>query len=179
MSTTTRLLSICSMGILACGRDSITEPDLAGAQPAANSSAHAVRSAGGTCGTAISFVPPVPGQAPNVTVVQIALDCNLQHLGRTSGDLLQTIVSSTTDLSNTLTATTTYVAANGDELHASFAGVGLIDPTGPSVSFSGTETYTGGTGRFVGATGSSTLVGTANLITNIGEYRLSSGSISY
>ena len=173
-----RLLPVGMALTLAACTDSPTGPDEVGSQSAVTASGATEVPTGGICRTTISFLPPVPGQAPNVAVIRVALDCNLQHLGRSSGEIIQTIVSSTTDLSNTLTGTMTYVAANGDELHASFTGTGLVDPAGPSVSFTGTETYIDGTGRFAGASGSSELSGLADLVTNTGEYRLTSGGLS-
>lgn len=65
-------------------------------------------------------------------------------------------------------------AANGDKLFATFTGVGTPTPGNPNV-FSVVEnvTITGGTGRFVNATGSFTLQRLADLTTG-----LSSGSFS-
>jgi hypothetical protein len=47
-----------------------------------------------------------------------------------------------------------------------------------TVTFSGTETFEGGTGRFAEATGSAAVVGTASLITNTGSYE-TSGTLTY
>ena len=73
-----------------------------------------------------------------------------------------------------------YTAANGDELFANFIGIGQF--TSPaSVSFSGTETYDGGTGRFSDASGSAAIVGTAQFtsaIGGVGEFT-GNGTISY
>jgi len=178
MLRTSYLLSLCAaLGALGCGQDSPTGPEY-GATPVQAHYGGTPRPAGGSCATTISFLPPVSGQPANVAVIRVGLDCTLRHLGLTSGELIQTIVSSTTDFSNTLSATIVYVAANGDELHATFAGSGVLDPSGPSVRFSGTETYTGGTGRFRDAAGSSELVGSADLRASVGEYS-TSGTLRY
>ncbi|NND03531.1 MAG: hypothetical protein HKN91_12165 [Acidimicrobiia bacterium] len=71
-----------------------------------------------------------------------------------------------------------FVAANGDELHVAFANVGCADlsrndAAGPLV---GAQTFTGGTGRFAGATGSTVVTGVGqgdNFSQNV------AGTISY
>jgi len=78
-----------------------------------------------------------------------------------------------------ITNTAIYTAANGDELHSSFAGAGTIGPSG--VTFSGTETFSGGTGRFHGASGNMTDSGTATFtsaVAGIGQLA-GDGSIVY
>jgi hypothetical protein len=75
--------------------------------------------------------------------------------------------------------TAVYTAANGDKLFSTFLGSGV--PTSTGVSFSGTETYDGGTGRFADATGSATLVGSAEFTSpsaGVGQYSVE-GTISY
>jgi hydroxyethylthiazole kinase-like sugar kinase family protein len=72
--------------------------------------------------------------------------------------------------------TTTYTAANGDQLFASWTGTSVSD--GPLVTFSGTELYARGTGRFAGATGSSLISGSASFVTNTGQFT-SAGTLSY
>ena len=72
--------------------------------------------------------------------------------------------------------TTTYTAANGDQLFASWTGTSVND--GPLVTFSGPELYTGGTGRFAGVSGSSSISGSASFVTNIGQFT-SAGTVSY
>ena len=61
-------------------------------------------------------------------------------------------------------------AANGDELWWEGEGI-ATDGAGPGdVVFSGEYVITGGTGRFVDATGGETYAGTANVIEGVGEY---------
>lgn len=178
MSRIARLiLTASAAGVLACSQDSPTEPaELAGIAPELARGAPISRPAGGTCDTRIAFLPREDGQPDNVQVIRVDLDCNLRHLGRTTGVLIQRITS--TGLTNTLTASTVYTAANGDLLNADFVGAGGVDPVALEVTFSGTETYTGGTGRFAGATGSASLSGIVSLLSNTGNYS-TTGSLSY
>jgi hypothetical protein len=69
----------------------------------------------------------------------------------------------------------TLTAANGDELNATYNG--LLQPlanTAPYTlySISGNLIFTGGTGRFVGATGSGYLGGTENIKTGQGQFEV-------
>ena len=60
-------------------------------------------------------------------------------------------------------------AANGDELWWDGDGT-ATQPTPTTVIFSGTFTFTGGTGRFENATGGGTFAGTADLAAATGQY---------
>jgi hypothetical protein len=68
------------------------------------------------------------------------------HLGRCTRRELLTI-----EPDFTVHGTIVYVAADGDELELDFAGA-FVSPT----TVTGTYTFTGGTGRFAGATGTAT-----------------------
>jgi hypothetical protein len=57
------------------------------------------------------------------------------------------------------------VAANGDELYSNYSGGGSLPDVNGVVSFSGTFTITGGTGRFSDATGGGTFEGEGNVVT--------------
>jgi len=74
--------------------------------------------------------------------------------------------------------TTTYRAANGDLLNAVFVGGGTLDLVTGDVAFSGKETFTGGTERFAGASGSDSLEGSASNATNTGEFTVR-GTLTY
>jgi hypothetical protein len=92
--------------------------------------------------------------------------CQLSHLGqvrlRTEAELNFAIGVQTSEV--------TFTAANGDRLHASSVGTGT--PTGPTtVSFTGTATIIGGTGRFANATGEMAVEGTVDNAT--GDARIS------
>lgn len=125
---------------------------------------------GGACTTTIQTVSQEP------FVIHIVAACNLQQLGITSATFTETI-----DATGAFTSTNMiYIAANGDKLYARLVGQ-VTSPPGPDVVFGGTETFTGGTGRFLGVTGSSVFNGTATLNatgTGTGAYS-SSGTFTY
>lgn len=85
--------------------------------------------------------------------------CRYGHLGLTTCEADQTVTPGG-DGSLRIENDGVCVAANGDKLLTHFSGYGVPTPTG-GVDFVGTETYDGGTGRFVNAFGSSTLAGSA------------------
>src|SRR5881396_523394 len=99
-----------------------------------------------SCQTAFAFT-----QTGSIHVEGI---CHYSHLGLTSA-VAEQIVIPQPDGTLHIVNTAVYTAANGDALFSTFVGTGVFTPSG--VSFSGTETYHGGTGRFVGATGSAAL----------------------
>ena len=169
MSRTRNTLVLTLLALAtACAADGPTGPPLF-ADKAAN--AVAAPPAGGRCVTAFNVVG---GDATSFTLAITAV-CNLKHLGRT------TLVASETVslIDGALVNSSTYTAANGDKLTSTFAGQ-VTSPPGPDVVFIGTETYTGGTGRFHGASGSSAIDGTATLsgTSGTGQYT-TNGVIKY
>jgi hypothetical protein len=58
----------------------------------------------------------------------------------------------------------TMTAANGDALHWSYSGAGTAPDAVGNVTFSGTYTVTGGSGRFADATGGGTYTGVGNVV---------------
>lgn len=130
---------------------------------------------GGRCETAISILSPIPGDPPNLARLHIEYVCQLEHLGRTTASAEQIVIftSATTAIAYN---TTTYTAANGDQLFATWTGTATIN--GPAIAFSGCETFVGGTRRFVNASGSACGSGTASFVTNTGQFT-SAGTISY
>ena len=132
----------------------------------------------GSCSTIVT-----PVSAPGVFPQQLRIDsdCRLTHLGRTTGRTDQ-LVTPTGPASPTIPLmianVTTYQAANGDQLYMSFTGAGQLDPATGNVTYYGTETYQGGTGRFAGATGSASVDGSASIFTNLGAFTLQ-GRIAY
>jgi hypothetical protein len=68
-------------------------------------------------------------------------------------------------------------AANGDEIRTTDTGTST-PLGGDETAVSATEIVTGGTGRFDGASGSFTLAGTVNTVTEAISYTLE-GTISY
>ena len=133
---------------------------------------------GGSCDAVVTVLTP-PGVFPQD--LSIGLDCKLTHLGRATGLILQT-VTPTSIVGTTVFANienfTTYTAANGDTLESTQVGTGTIDLVTGAVHFALTETFTGGTGRFVDASGSSEVKGNASIFTNLGFFTVS-GDISY
>jgi hypothetical protein len=130
---------------------------------------------GGRCETAITFLLPLPGDPSNLVRLHIDYVCQLQHLGRTTASAEQ-IVIFTSPTTTTASNTTTYTAANGDQLFAHWTGTSTS--SGPDITFSGPETYAGGTGRFADASGSALISGTASFVTNTGRFT-AAGNLSY
>ena len=159
----------------ACSEPSLTELDVD--LQAVRVSAEVSRPFAGRCETAFTFLAPLPGDPPNVQRVHIDYICQLRHLGRTTGSAEQVVVfTSPTTLS--ASNTTTYTAANGDQLFATWTGTGTFDAATLTVTFAGPETYAGGTGRFANASGSTMLAGSASLATASGAFTLA-GALTY
>jgi hypothetical protein len=132
----------------------------------------------GTCDTVI---PPPPASFP--AVVEIGLSCHLRHLGLTTGTIVQTLNAAGPPSNGVLPLTITdghiaYIAANGDELHATFEGDASINFATGTIDFAGIETFSGGTGRFSDASGTSNLEGSASAASLTGFY-VSAGTLSY
>jgi hypothetical protein len=102
--------------------------------------------------------------------------CRIQHLGQSVLAASETVLLLAPDFSTgSITRTGSYTAANGDVLSFTFTGTATLSATG--VTFSGTETYLGGTGRFASVSGSSAQQGTTDGI-SAGQYTIS-GLITY
>jgi hypothetical protein len=152
----------------ACATDSPAGPD----ESAALAGHLAVvepkpRPAGGSC---VTTVAPAGFAFPYLTITIDGV-CNLRHLGRATMRATQVIDVTTGLFSNE----TTYTAANGDELYTTFAGVSTSPPGSLDVTFDGTETFVGGTGRFGPATGTTVAEGSATLApdqSGVGEYSM-------
>jgi hypothetical protein len=86
--------------------------------------------------------------------------------------------SHTLDLLGNQTGTSVFIAANGNQLFATYAGTASPPDVNGIITFSGTLTFTGGTGCFSGATGTSQVQGTADVFTNTGRYTFT-GTIAY
>jgi len=105
--------------------------------------------------------------------------CHYSHLGLTTS-VAEQIIMPGPGGTLLIVNTTVYTAANGDKLFSTFTGTGVFT-SATGVSFSGTETYEGGTGRFADAVGSATLVGSAEFTSpsaGVGQYSVA-GTISY
>ena len=98
------------------------------------------------------------------------------HLGRSTEVTTDQVANLCT---GALTATSVYTAANGDTVASQITGR-LTSMIGNTVTFAGTYTITGGTGRFEGATGAGTFSGSAVFTgpsSGIGSFALT-GTIS-
>ena len=91
--------------------------------------------------------------APPFVAVNIEGSGKANHLGKFTVDIPH-IVNRT---NSTAIGTYEFTAANGDTLTASFTGQGTPSGTPGVLAIVETATITGGTGRFVGATGSFTV----------------------
>jgi hypothetical protein len=109
----------------------------------------------------------VIGFGPPLETLQLELACEFNHLGPTTGSAVQVVNVGAFPFA--INTTIVYVADNGDQLYATFAGVGYPSAGGTAVAFTGTTTYDGGTGRFADASGTSTDSGEASLLTNEGH----------
>jgi hypothetical protein len=132
---------------------------------------------GGTCRFAATFLPPEQGQPPNVQQIQIDEVCHLRHLGLTTASGLETATFTATG--SVFVITTTYTAANGDQLFTTASGTGMLPDQNGIAAFSGTETVTGGTGRFAGASGSFSFTASVNVTTRTGQIEFTGGTLSY
>ncbi len=92
----------------------------------------------GQCVTTFQFL--------DQTRAQIDGTCKFRGLGRMTLSATQTVTPGPNGL--VIESTSTYTAANGDQLIATFTGIGIPDATG-RVCFTGTNTFQGGTGRGV------------------------------
>ena len=173
MSRHHRLLAL--LALTACAEPWSAEPaELTGAPEASLSAA---RPAGGTCDlVSRTILPPEPGQPANVRHLQLGYECQLRHLGRTTATNEETSTFTPTGI--IISNTATYTAANGDQLFVTFSGTATLPDANLAVSISGTETVTGGTGRFAGATGSLSRTGTVSTASLSGRFEMV-GTINY
>jgi hypothetical protein len=129
----------------------------------------------GRCDTEITLLQPLPGDPVNFLRMHIDYVCQLQHLGRTTATAEQLVIF-TSPTTQTASNTTSYTAANGDQLFSEWSGTSTS--SGPDVAFSGPATFLGGTGRFVNASGSAFISGTASFVTSTGQFT-QEGRLSY
>jgi hypothetical protein len=133
----------------------------------------------GSCSTVVMPLTP-PGVFPQQ--LHIDYECHLAHLGRTSGVANQTVTPVGPPAGSVVPLliqnTTTYTAANGDQLFVTFTGTAMLDLSTGEVTFIGVENFKGGTGRFAKAAGSAQLEGAASIVTNRGFFT-SKGRISF
>ena len=161
-------LSFVALTVTACSDDGIVAPRSLAPDDISSSSSIA-RPWKGVCDVDAVFT--------SQTTLLITGTCQLAHLGRTTMIAYQTIDPGASGIA--YTNTTTYTAANGDELRTT--NVGVATPSGPGLSLSGTETAVGGTGRFTNASGTAHLEGAVVFTgpsSTTGSYELS-GMLQY
>ncbi len=185
--TPLRIALLLSLPLLnACSAISPTAPEnvpsvpggSALADPAAATAlaASPLRPFGGRCETVVAVLPPIAGDPPYIVRLHIEYACQLKHLGRTTAVAEQVLDFRGGPLNVLAANTTIYTAANGDQLFAAWSGTSTV--IGAAFTFEGPETYTGGTGRFEAASGSSWISGAGSFITSRGQFT-SVGTVSY
>ena len=110
-------------------------------------------------------------------VVSIAASGQATHLGRSSQTLVATLTPGPGPFCQTTVGTGVLTAANGDQIFVSASGTACVNPSTGVIHIAGTQTITGGTGRFQNASGTLTVSGTADSTTLQLSYTLD-GSIS-
>jgi hypothetical protein len=136
--------------------------------------------AAGTC----PVFEPVPS-----AFIAISGDCVLTHLGRSTTSATQQLIFALDTngqpiliggqpLVTRLVNCGVFVAANGDELRHTTAAVVQPGATPGTVTFQGSLSFNGGTGRFVTSTGTANLTGAASVTTSTGNFSLD-GNLTY
>ena len=179
----TSVIAFAALALSACADSPIVEPE-AGAPAArsmsgtSNRAAAPSRPAGGTCTLASrpAVLPPLAGQPANVVWRRTEWVCQLQHLGHTTATATETGTAMAGGSS--VTGTAVFTAANGDQLVTTFSGLATFPDQNGIVTFNGTDTATGGTGRFAGASGSLTRATRVNVFLGTGQFVLE-GTLSY
>jgi hypothetical protein len=181
-SAVTSVLAFVALALTACAESRIVEPTASGrALAVSGTSSRAAapsRPAGGTCTLASrpEVLPPLAGQPANVVRRRTEWVCQLQHLGRTTATASETGTAMAGGSS--VTGTATFSAANGDQLVTTFGGMATFPDQNGVVTFNGTDTVTGGTGRFAGASGSFARATRVNVFLGTGQFVLD-GELSY
>ena len=115
----------------------------------------------GALGKAGGTDRPIKGNVSGTTVLDLGTltfvsdtTGTLSHLGTTTTHFEATLTP-TGPSTFTVAGSFVTVAANGDQLFATFTGSGTLDASGNATG-TATSTFTGGTGRFAGASGTVT-----------------------
>jgi hypothetical protein len=113
----------------------------------------------GDCAT--NFQQILPNDPPLSLRFTLSGDCDFTTFSGVSVEAEQFFSVEDANGNRTFTGTTVYTDADGNTLTASVAGIATF--AGEGVTFSGEETYIGGTGIFNGVSGSGDVEGVANL----------------
>ena len=177
LPSTVVLACVFALGCTDAPPTSPGDDPTAGSARGLSSAATPERPFAGSCTFVSTVLPPAPGQPPNVVRIQQDEVCHLTHLGLTTAITEEILTFTATGA--TVVVTATYTAANGDQLFTIFNGTAGPPDQNGVVQFSGTETVTGGTGRFADASGSFSVVGSVTPATLTGEHEFVSGTLSY
>jgi len=152
-----QLVTVC-FGLSGCvSPDAPTAPSFA--RGGSSEVTHAIR---GECDTEVTILNI---GADGRLDLRIDYTCRLSHLGLTHNTVIQSVIPSGPPVNGFLPGIVSnagaYIAANGDQINSSFAGTGVTNLADFSATFEGTESFSGGSGRFVNASGSAHIAGTA------------------
>jgi hypothetical protein len=136
--------------------DQVTGPSLS-----QNAKSEIARPLKGSCDRDVTVISIGPDGSLELS---INYTCHLSHLGLSHNSVIETITPTGPPVNGLLPGiahnTGAYVAANGDRINSSFTATGVLDLAHFSSVFEGTETFSGGTGRFANASGSAHVEGT-------------------
>ncbi len=132
----------------------------------------------GSFDTAFELIPLEFTEDGEVALASTPIEASGSFVG--FGDASGVIVQQVdfTVIPTGMSGTGLFTFSNGDELTTSFSAESSFPDENNEISFGGVHTITGGTGRFLEATGEATLEGTGNLNTMTGVFTLD-GSITY
>lgn len=133
----------------------------------------------GRCENTFQIIPLKlgPNGEPLLFSTPLRGTCEIAHLGRSAVAIDQLVNFTTTPISLT-SPSIVYTAANGDQVRGTYAGSITSNDGAGNITFTVTETITGGTGRFAGARGTLTLTGGASQSTLTSFFSLD-GTIAY
>ena len=162
------LAALVALSAVACV-DGPVAPVLDTGSPTPSLSAEPVsRPWKGRCNGTATFI--------DATTLHIVGSCNITHMGLVLVEGTETVGGEPDGTG--LAGTFVYTAANGDQLRTTSIGVSTVLLDFSGVTFSATETATGGTGRFRHATGSAQRIGSTRFLDSVGSYELL-GTLTY
>jgi hypothetical protein len=154
------LVALATLAAAGCTQDMPLSPD--SAVQFARAAGEQMRPLQGRCATTYQVI----GATETTLTLLIDGVCQLSHLGRTTTTAVQVVdfAAGTIHVEHG-----EYVAANGDRLFFRHDGhLGAPDAQG-NPTFTGTQIFDGGTGRFADASGTATFTGGASLPNEMGQ----------
>lgn len=162
-------VSVAALPLMACSGDRITAITDDSLPPlSVSASASTERPLKGTCDGEGVFTSP--------NTLLITGSCQLAHLGQTAFVATETVQPRADGFD--VQRSSTFTAANGDELRTVATGVALYKPDFSGLLLSYTETANGGTGRFAAASGTASVTGETFFATGKGSWAYD-GSLIY